>query len=334
MRFLVACVPSLKRVLALAGISILVACGGGEGLQKFPLNLTFGPVSYDPAPVQMIPLEFGVNDVVAELVSGTLPLTITRTLTNSSTEDMPGPAVIEMNVVAWTFQFVGNTAGYREGPAATHTVFSCSEAVSPLASGESVDVSFTLGGPECSGTLSALPPGMYRATFTSPDPYFLDNDVYSFFFVQDATQILIDIEKNPQGDPDTIVDGKWVIIQEHLMVPPKTAKTVVTHDVFITVTLPSTGFVVNGRTNVRAALTQDLGFFLDTLPSRTADPLPYATTIDVSEPPLPCTAHPAGNPFSNLHFANVSTKITVISNTGTKIRQEVLNVLVSHECQP
>jgi hypothetical protein len=321
---------------------IFVGCYPDDDDEASTVNLTWvGPKTYTPSPNETIAIEFGVNDNVDVLTSGILPITIQKSITNTGTEPIQDAYIIRERVVAWVFIVAAGSAGYIEGDLATRTVFECNQQGPPLAPGETRDITFVLGGPDCSPTTSyagvaVLPCGMYKETLTVDfadeikeiDEY--DNIAGHFFFVpSDVQWITINVVRNPANIKNVNVVGQTVQILAPVFDP---GETVTTHTFNIIIMPAMAAYTVNGRTPVFGSLAGTIGVLVPgAMPLASPGMVNYNITIPDPSFLGPCNSFLGG---ARVYEEKVNTKITAISYDGCIIVQRSALVSVIYECSP
>ncbi len=301
---------------------------------------------YIPPPTGTAAVEgFGINDLVDELPSGALPITIQKTIVNTGDATIAAGYEITETVLGMNFLAVAGSVGYIPGDPATQTVFSCSQAGPQLAPGQSAVISFPLGSPGCPSTppgLAELPCGVYRekleidALGVVQESNERDNeDTHYFYIPSSVLTININTTKNPNGDPNAFVVGRTVkVVAFGLPQPPPPPPPVTTHT-FATSILPAgSAYTVNARTPRISPISGTSCVLSPGMPALAPPPVAGAYTCTIPDPSF---VGPICNSFlgnAQVFEESLNTKLTGISADGCIIRQKSLLVNIIFECRP
>ena len=303
---------------------------------------------YDPPPTSTVTIEFGINDVVDQLPSGDLPITVQKTITNDGTKAITAGYNIVENVLGMNFIAAAGHAGYVPGDPATQTVFFCSQPGPALAPGDSATIQFVLGSPACPALIppppappiTELPCGVYQETLTIDVPDVInetdenDNEDEHYFYVpSDVQTININTVRNPTGNPNVFVVGTTVKVVAFAFPPPPATPSILTHNYTTGVVPAGSAYRVNARSPRVSPISGTSCALTPAMPA-TAPPSPgggFTCTIpDTSFVGPVCNSFLGNVPVFE---ENLNTKITAISADGCIIRQKTLQVAMIFECR-
>ena len=299
---------------------------------------------YVPAPTVTVGVAFNINDLVAELPSGALPITIQKTIVNTGNATVPAGYQITETVLGMNFLAVAGSAGYVPGDPATQTFFSCAQAGPSLGPGQSAVISFALGSPACPSIppgLTELSCGVYREALVIDGPdviqesdEFDNRDTHYFYVPSSILTININANKNPNGDPNAFVVGRTVkIVAFGLPVPPPAPPPVVTHAYTSSILPAGNPYTVNGRTPRISSVSGASCVLTPAMPALAPPPVTGTYTCTIPDPSF---VGPICNSFlgnAQVFEERLNTKLTGISADGCIIRQKSLLTNIIFECR-
>jgi hypothetical protein len=155
---------------------------------------------------------FGINDNVAMLANGVLPIDITPSIYNPTTTPLPAGYAATIEVRGMSFVIGPSSAGYVQGSGG-QIAFQCLATATPaILPGRVGSIDFTLGGPGCPPTspLAMLPCGVYQVTITATVPLLgpcaspsttRTLTSHGFFYVPSTDLLNVDVVENPNNLP-------------------------------------------------------------------------------------------------------------------------------------
>lgn len=315
----------MLRLIPLITIALLSGCSN--------LAWTPDPKVYAPPPASQIDVDgYGIDAPVDILASGQLPITITRTLTNVGSLNVPAGYTVTETVQRLKFQAINPTVWeWVEVADPQFTYFTCTATGPALAPGQQADVSFTFPGPDCVGPPPPANPllldcGLYKETLVTDAGATIvesdesDNDTEHYFFVPSSQgRLNMTATPNPTNDPniDVVPAPRPPTVQIDAKQYPAPGPVPVTAWRVNIFSVPATaGWIVNGIAPV--AKPGALGNLVP--PMQIIDPAPAAPRtvryiVDI-------------DPTRAEALETVDSKVTAITTDGCQIRQRSLRTKV------
>ncbi len=297
------------------------------------LAWTDDPKTYLPAPADQIEVEgFGIDAPVDILASGALPITITRTLTNTGALAVSAGYTVTETVERMKFEAVNPTRWeWVEVPADPRFIyFTCTTTGPALAPGQEVDITFTFPGPDCVGppppaNPSVLDCGLYKETLVTDAGLTVgetdegDNETEHFFYVP-SSQGRLNMRAVPDPDNDPHIDVFPAPRPPQVAIDAKEyagITTVRAWSVEITSVPPTAGWIVNGISPVTAIKAE-------------GELVPMMQIIDPAPAPARVVDYEVTfDPDRAEAIEDINSKVTAITTDGCQIRQRFLKTTVA-----